>query len=81
MSDAPPTLPEDTTESRRFRRVRRTVINLIGFGIGAALFAWIVMTAVEGGDWSRLREASPWLIAALMGCTVVSSAVNGATFW
>lgn len=59
----------------------RLILNVIGFLVGLALFVWIVRIAVRGGDWSKLTEASPWLIAMLLGSTVVSAFVNGATFW
>ncbi|MCP3906162.1 MAG: hypothetical protein GY715_21265, partial [Planctomycetes bacterium] len=35
-----------------------------------------------GGDaWHRIGDASPWLVAGLAGCSIVSLVVNGTSFW
>lgn len=62
-------------------RPRRVVTQLVGFVIGAALLYWCIRTAIEGGDWSRLRSANPWLVVGLLGCTAVSLAANATSFW
>lgn len=60
---------------------RKLATQVVGFLIGAALLAWCIHTAIKGGDWSRIAEASPWLIVGLAACSVISLAANGATFW
>jgi len=60
---------------------RKLTVQVIGFLIGAALLAWCIHNAVKGGDWSRLWNANPWLIAAIIGCTSVNMVINGTIFW
>lgn len=60
---------------------RKALMQLLGFAVGAALLAWCIVRAAQAGDWSSLRSADPTLVAGLMGCTVVSLAANGTTFW
>ena len=60
---------------------RRLIVQLVGFAIGIALLAWIVKGAIDQGDWSKIREADPGLLAILLGCTVVSLLINGTMFW
>ena len=60
---------------------RKIVIQLVGFTIGLALLFWCIKIAVKGGDWSKVLHAPPALIAGLIGCTLVSLVVNGASFW
>jgi len=62
-------------------RGRRLVLQIAGFVLGLALIVWCVRTAAQGDGWSRLRDADPLLIAALLGCTLVSLMLNGAVFW
>lgn len=55
-----------------------------GFLIGAALLAWCVakaLTPENRGQLALLRDASPSLVAALLGLTAVSIALNGLVFW
>jgi hypothetical protein len=59
----------------------KLAVELIGFLIGLGLLAWCVKVAIEQGDWSRLRQAGPWQITGLLGCSAVSLLVNGAAFW
>ena len=60
---------------------RKIAAQLVGFLIGAALLGWCIKVAVAQGDWSRIASADPWLIAGLIGCTIVSLGVNGIIFW
>ncbi|MHC5004797.1 MAG: hypothetical protein ACYTJ0_16925 [Planctomycetota bacterium] len=65
----------------RSGRLRKAVVNVVGFAVGLALFGWIVSIAVQGEGWDRLLDTSPLMVAALLGCTAVSAVCNGATFW
>lgn len=60
---------------------RRLIVQLLGFAVGLALLGWCIHTAVSKGDWSRIRTADPWLVAAVVVCTVISLVANGAIFW
>ena len=60
---------------------RKLIMQLVGFAIGLVMLAWCIRTALKGGDWSKLREANPWLVAGLAGCSLTSLLVNGAVFW
>ena len=68
-------------KSRELLAPRKVAIQLVGFVIGLALLAWCIKVAVQGGDWSRVLHAPPLLVAGLIGCTLVSLFVNGASFW
>ena len=47
------------------------------FAVGVALLVWVIAGAVETeGLWERIL-ANKVLVAALLGCTVVSAALNG----
>jgi hypothetical protein len=59
----------------------RLLAQLAGFAVGVALLVWIIIKAIGEGDWYRIAQAGPWLLAALIGCTLISTLVNGATFW
>ncbi len=56
-------------------------LQLAIFAVGVALLAWIVSRAVKEGQWDRIAHANPMLVAALLGCTAVSAALNGWSFW
>ncbi len=60
---------------------RRRVIELVGFLLGLSVLGWLVTVAVRDGDWRRVIDADPVLLAGLLGCTVLSAIFNGATFW
>ncbi len=60
---------------------RRIITQLLGFAIGVALLGWCINNAIKGGDWSRIADANPLLVAALLGCSVISLLVNGTIFW
>jgi len=51
------------------------------FAVGIALLVWVIAGAVETeGLWERI-VANKMLVAALLGCTAVSAALNGLSFW
>ena len=60
---------------------RRRAIEIVGFLLGLGVLAWLVMIAIRDGDWRRVVEADPYLLAGLLGCTIISAILNGATFW
>ncbi len=74
-------MTELKTNEKRLLSTKKVIGQLIGFAIGAALLVWCIKLAISGGDWSKLAEADPLLIAALLGCTCVSLFINGTTFW
>lgn len=78
MSDAP---ARPDSETRRLLEPRRLLVQVVFWVIGLGLLIWLIIRAVETGDWSRLRTAEPHLIAMLVGATVVSTLLNGVTFW
>jgi hypothetical protein len=63
--------------------LRKAMVQLLGFAIGIALLAWCIHAAIKGGGegWQKIRSADTWLIAGLIGCTIVSLLCNGAMFW
>ncbi len=56
-------------------------LQLAIFVVGIALLAWIIVRAVKEGQWDRIAHANPLLVAVLLGCTAVSAALNGWSFW
>ena len=60
---------------------RRRAIEIASFCAGVGVLAWLVTIAIREGDWRRVVEADPSLLAGLLGCTVLSAIFNGATFW
>ncbi len=70
--------PDTTVERSGPLTGRKAVVNLVGFAVGVGLFVWIVVRAVEGGDWERIRTASPWLVVTLLACTAVSALATSA---
>jgi len=56
-------------------------VQLVGFAVGAALLVLVIRKAIQGGGWEHVARADPILLAALLGCTVISAALNGASFW
>lgn len=71
----------DVPEARALLSPRRLAIQVMGFVVGAVLLAWIIRLAVREGDWRRIAQAPPLLVAALLGCTLVSTLLNGTSFW
>lgn len=76
--DSPEALPEAQAGMLTPRKI---ILQVIFWLIGLALLGWIIWRAIETGDWDRLATAEPAMIAALLGCTVLSSFLNGMTFW
>lgn len=67
---------------RRMLSPRRIAIQVIGFVIGAVLVGWCVKVAFFGDtDWSKIRSASPWMIAALLGTGLLGTILDGFVFW
>ena len=62
---------------------RRIIIQLVGFVVGIALLVLCIQRATgDGSDaWSQLRDASPWLLLAMFGCSIASGVINAFTFW
>jgi Glycosyl transferase family 2 len=60
---------------------RRLITQALGFLIGAGLLWICIDAAIAKGDWSRVRDADPLLVAGLAGCTIISLFVNAAIFW
>ena len=77
-------LPPDGL-ARPWRNPRRLALQLLGFLAGIALLAvcihgaWPRDEAARDG-WATLRDASPWLVLAMLACTLGSSVVNGLSF-
>ena len=59
----------------------KLAVQLVGFAVGAALLVLVIRNAIQGGGWDHVAQASPTLLAALLGCTVISAGLNGASFW
>jgi hypothetical protein len=57
------------------------VVQVLGFLIGVALLGWCISIAISGGDWSKIADAHPLLIAGLIICTLASFGANGVMFW
>jgi hypothetical protein len=71
-------------DTRALLTPTKLLMQLAGFAVGVSLLVWIIVNAVEEGDWGRIVRivgADPWLVAALLGCTLVSTLLNGSTFW
>jgi hypothetical protein len=60
---------------------RKLLMQALFWVIGLGLLAWIIVRAMETGDWSKLASADPLLIVMLLGCTVISALLNGTAFW
>ena len=60
---------------------RRRIVDVVGFVVGIGLLSWLIVIAVRNGEWHRVWEADPRLLAGLLGCTVLSAVLTGATFW
>jgi hypothetical protein len=71
----------DAPEARALLKPRRVAVQVAGFAAGILLLAWIVVRAAGEGDWRQIAEAPPALLAALLGCTLASTFLNGASFW
>ncbi len=74
-------MDEPSAQPTRLLTPRRIIIEGLGSLVGLALLGWVIYTAVDQGDWSRVLDARPGLVALLVGCTIISTVLNGATFW
>ncbi|HWB20867.1 MAG TPA: hypothetical protein VG711_11245 [Phycisphaerales bacterium] len=72
---------EVAAEARSLLTPRKVILQLVGWTLGIVLLVWIIKGAAQKGDWSRLRDASPSLVMALLACTVASALFNGTTFF
>jgi hypothetical protein len=72
---------EPSAETKALLTPTKILMQLAGFVVGLALLAWIIRNAIGEGDWHRIGQANPWLVAALLGCTLLSTLLNGTTFW
>lgn len=59
----------------------KILMQLTGFVVGLALLVWIIHSAIREGDWEKLFDADPRLVAALLGCSLLSAFLNGSMFW
>jgi hypothetical protein len=59
----------------------KVLMQLAGFVVGLGLLAWIIHSAIREGDWQRFFDADPRLVAALLGCSLLSALLNGTMFW
>lgn len=66
---------------RRMLSPKRMAIQIIGFLIGAVLVIWCIKTAISGADWTKLRDADPGMIIALLATGLFSTVVDGFVFW
>ena len=73
--------PQPSPDTKALLTPTKILMQLAGFGVGLALLAWIIYSAIGEGDWGRIARADPWLIAAMLGFTLVSAFLNGTTFW
>ena len=61
----------------------KRAVQIAGFIVGLALLAYAVRLAISPdnlGVWQRLRDAAPTDVAALIGLTLLSLALNGVLF-
>ncbi|MHC5006848.1 MAG: hypothetical protein ACYTGF_05755 [Planctomycetota bacterium] len=76
MTDVPP-----NGDTKALLTPTKILMQLAGFTVGLGLLAWIIYNAIGEGDWGRIARADPRMIAALLGCTLVSALFNGSVFW
>lgn len=66
------------------RRIATTAVQLVGFLIGLGMLGWALRSALSEQNrdgLSRLGDASPTQIAALLAVTAVGFVVSGLMFW
>src|SRR5262245_59939429 len=59
---------------------RKMILQIAGWLIGLGLLYLIIRGAMQK-DWTPIKRADPRLVAALLGCTLISTMLNGTTFW
>jgi hypothetical protein len=84
-------MSSSSEQARSLLSPRKIVLQVVAWLGGLALLAWVIHGAMQSGSvggedggpsaWQRIRAADPWLIAALLGCTIASAIFNGSTFW
>lgn len=75
-----PTQPPND-DARALYTPRKLILQTIFWLFGLGLLIWIIQRAIETGNWEKIAQANPWLIVLLVGCTILSTLFNGATFW
>lgn len=59
----------------------KAAIQVVFWCVGLVLLIWIIIRAIETGDWSKVAEAGPIALITLIGCTALSMLINGTKFW
>ncbi len=72
--------PANNDVIRSLLPTKKLVMQLTGFAVGIGLLAWIVYNAIRQGDWSLIAHANPWLVAGILGCTLLSVFLNASIF-
>ncbi len=60
--------------------LRTKVLQGVGYLVGLAILVWCVWYASSKGDWSRVRSADPWIVAAIVAVSAASILLNGLLF-
>ncbi|MHB1157383.1 MAG: lysylphosphatidylglycerol synthase domain-containing protein [Phycisphaerales bacterium] len=58
----------------------KTAAQWLLYAGGLALLGYVIYHAATGGDWSRLKQAEPGRVAALIAMVMCSLVLNGAMF-
>lgn len=67
---------------RKMLSPKRLAFQVFGFLLGALLLAYCIKIAFYGDtDWSRIKSASPLMIAALLGTGLLGTILDGLVFW
>ncbi|MCA9284231.1 MAG: flippase-like domain-containing protein [Phycisphaerales bacterium] len=72
---------EDADISVAVPRLRRILVQVVGFAVGIGLVVWCVRRAASGGNWETILHASAWQISGLLGFTILSLVMAGTAFW
>lgn len=62
----------------------RLLVQVVGFIVSLGLFGWCISVALRPENQDKLRALSgapAWVVAGLLGLTVLSVLLNGAAFW
>ncbi|MSR69009.1 MAG: hypothetical protein EXS17_01485 [Phycisphaerales bacterium] len=60
--------------------LRSKVLQGVGYAVGLAILVWCVWYASSNGDWSSVRNANPWIVAAIVAVSAASIILNGVLF-
>lgn len=60
--------------------LRSKILQGIGYLVGLVILGWCVQVAFVQGDWSRVREADPMLVAGIVLASIASILLNGILF-